>query len=480
MSQGGYSHTTRATGTVLTAAVYNADHQNHVTNQNPVMTGGYSDNLSQMQLMTDPGTVGSESLPATLAGEIERLRYQIRLITGEPHWYVPPGANLKQVGGSVADNSIALPKLVNTTQGKLIGRVSNGAGPWQEFDIPSLTALVPGPSDFVLGTPAAGGVFRKIAVQDIATAVGIPLPQGRITLAPNTPVMSVTVPSSGTIYYAPYTGHQVPLWNGTAVIVGNTGGQLQQALNDTTKSPAAAIANKNYDIFFWMDGSTARISRGPPWASDTARGAGANTTELTRIQGLLVNAVAIVNGPAANRGTYLGTIRTNASIGCEFTYGTNGAASTPAVFGVWNQYNKMDIASFNGSSQTSWSYSGTWRGVLGGSSCATSWVSGQQEDIFRGEYNVGIYSGDNATAYGAVSFGLDGTATPSLLATGAFSHNGANCGGDMIGFGSAKIRTLSIGWHTITPLERTYVGSVNFYGLWQGDTRAGVFWEGRL
>ena len=27
MSQGGYSHTTRATGTVLTASIYNSDHQ---------------------------------------------------------------------------------------------------------------------------------------------------------------------------------------------------------------------------------------------------------------------------------------------------------------------------------------------------------------------------------------------------------------------------------------------------------------------
>ena len=74
MSSGLYSITTRASGTVLTAAIYNADHQNHVTNQNPSMTGAYSDNVAQMQVQTTPGAVGSESLAPNLAGEIERLR----------------------------------------------------------------------------------------------------------------------------------------------------------------------------------------------------------------------------------------------------------------------------------------------------------------------------------------------------------------------------------------------------------------------
>jgi hypothetical protein len=77
MSSGLYSHTTRATGTVLTATIYNGDHVNHITNQNPLQTGAYSDTVAQMQTMTSPGGVGSESLAPHLGGELERLRFKL-------------------------------------------------------------------------------------------------------------------------------------------------------------------------------------------------------------------------------------------------------------------------------------------------------------------------------------------------------------------------------------------------------------------
>jgi hypothetical protein len=90
MSTGTYVITTRGTGTVLTAAIYNADHQNHVTNQNPQGTGAYSDNVAQMQLQVDPGGVGSESLPTSLAGELERLRFALARAIGRTNWYDVP------------------------------------------------------------------------------------------------------------------------------------------------------------------------------------------------------------------------------------------------------------------------------------------------------------------------------------------------------------------------------------------------------
>ena len=85
-----YSHTTRATGTTLTASIYNTDHQNHVDNQTPQMTDDYSSNVAQMQSTVNPGGVGTESLATTLAGEVERLRYVIKTMHGGAQWY--PGA----------------------------------------------------------------------------------------------------------------------------------------------------------------------------------------------------------------------------------------------------------------------------------------------------------------------------------------------------------------------------------------------------
>lgn len=97
MSVGLYSHTTRATGTLLTAAIYNSDNQNHITNQNPSATGGYSDSVGQMQTVTDPGGVGSESLASHLAGELERLRFCIKRIVGGAQWYSAPVSDLSDI-----------------------------------------------------------------------------------------------------------------------------------------------------------------------------------------------------------------------------------------------------------------------------------------------------------------------------------------------------------------------------------------------
>lgn len=89
-----YSHTTRASGLVLTAAIYNADHQNHIDNHIPNQMDDYSSTVGQMQTQTDPGESGSESQPTTLAGELERLRYAIAEIKGTTYWYETAATDL--------------------------------------------------------------------------------------------------------------------------------------------------------------------------------------------------------------------------------------------------------------------------------------------------------------------------------------------------------------------------------------------------
>lgn len=101
-----YTHTTRANGTVLTAAIYNADHQNHIDNGIPASLDDYSISTTQMQSTVDPGEAGSESLATSLAGEIERLRFAIadakkHLNGGSiPQWYSTPSGAYSGTTGS--------------------------------------------------------------------------------------------------------------------------------------------------------------------------------------------------------------------------------------------------------------------------------------------------------------------------------------------------------------------------------------------
>ncbi len=90
-----YSHTTRAIGTTLTASIYNADHQNHITNGIPSQLDDYSTSVAEMQTNTDPGELGSESQAGSLAGELERLRFAIKEIkqvldSNITMWYETP------------------------------------------------------------------------------------------------------------------------------------------------------------------------------------------------------------------------------------------------------------------------------------------------------------------------------------------------------------------------------------------------------
>lgn len=167
-------------------------------------------------------------------------------------------------------------------------------------------------------------------------------PQGRITLSSGTPVMTATVAAAGTVYYTPYQGCTVPIFDGT-----NWGhftfAEISQLTTDATKSPASVTTNKNYDIFVWNDSGTIRATRGPAWSTDTSRGTGAGTTQLQMINGIQTNAVAITNGPGANRGTYVGTIRSNGTSTIDFTYGSAGAGGGQAKLGVWNMFNRVEI-----------------------------------------------------------------------------------------------------------------------------------------
>lgn len=143
MSTGLYSHTTRGTGTVLTAAIYNSDHQNHVTNANPSMIGAYSDDVSQYQSATNPGDLGSEVLSGNLAGEIERLRYVLARLMGTTHWYQPPTVSLEDMSAfgsfpvllSAANTLLQLQRTENDDTERIVQEILSGSGAGDKFSI---------------------------------------------------------------------------------------------------------------------------------------------------------------------------------------------------------------------------------------------------------------------------------------------------------------------------------------------------------
>lgn len=310
------------------------------------------------------------------------------------------------------------------------------------------------------------------------------------------------------IFYSPYTGGVVPIYDGTAFVPTAFAERSNDLTQGTTgkAGPAAAGPYQVIDVFVWNDSGTIRLTRGPKWIKagiatmtiaapcvvtwtahglydgatvrftttgavptglagntdyfatkvdantfklsttlanqvggtfittsgsqsgvhtgenyTTARGAGAATTELERLNGLWVNKYDITNGPAARRGTYVGTIVTNSSSQVDFKMGSAAVDGGEAMIGVWNTYNRVSVAGIVSSSVVSWpAISGT-RVFAGSATFRATMVSGLAEDCLAGVAQS--YLGfDLATSTG-VAMGFRSLA-PLGIAQGLY-YNGA-------------------------------------------------------
>lgn len=85
---------------ILTYSDLNAEFDNILTNLTPSGIDDESANAAAMQTNTDPYPAASPSLATSLQGEIHRLRYVIKQITGQSQWYVDPVITLPAAAGT--------------------------------------------------------------------------------------------------------------------------------------------------------------------------------------------------------------------------------------------------------------------------------------------------------------------------------------------------------------------------------------------
>lgn len=352
----------------------------------------------------------------------------------------------------IANDAVTYAKIQNVTSAtRLLGRGSSaGSGD---------------PEEITLGTGLSMSGTTLTATGSIASNAGSPTqPQGRLTLTSSTPWLTSTVTAATTIYYTPTIGQYVPIYDGSSWTM-TLFSELSQTTTDTTKSPAAVTTNSNYDLFIWNDGGTMRCTRGPLWSSDTSRGTGAGTTELTRIGGVLVNNVAITNGPNAQRGTYVGTVRSNGSSQIDFIVGgSGGAGGEGTILGLWNMYNRAPILLTNFDNTDSWNYTtATYR--LKNAAASTElnkikFVIGLQGDgISASNYANASNSTGGVTAQ--INVGLNSTSTPSGT-IGQARSPAANNGFTMVANYSAM---APLGFNYVAPLEwSTASGTQTWFG----------------
>lgn len=82
-------------GEILTASDINAEFDNCLASSTtPDTLDDVSGNLVEMQAVADPYPADAASLATTMRGEIQRLRYLLKQITGETEWYIDPDTTL--------------------------------------------------------------------------------------------------------------------------------------------------------------------------------------------------------------------------------------------------------------------------------------------------------------------------------------------------------------------------------------------------
>jgi hypothetical protein len=283
--------------------------------------------------------------------------------------------------------------------------------------------------------------------------IGNASPQGRLTLQTLAPVMTTTQSAKTTIYYTPYVGNLVPIYDGSSFTM-TTCNEISVATTDTSKNPAAIGASKVNDWFIWSDAGTLRLTHGPDWTNDTTRSAG---TALTRVNGIWLNNAAITNGPAASRGTYVGTTRSNASSQLDWQYATTGSGvpGLPGIFSVWNMYNRVAVSSMYVDGTANWSSTNTTRMQNGSANARFSFVSGLAEEGPNVCNTLGFVQGG---ANGNNGVALDQTSTINSPWAASFpAASGLFCNT------SPWFVLPQLGYHFLQAMEAAGSGGV-FYG----------------
>jgi hypothetical protein len=344
----------------------------------------------------------------------------------------------------ITNPSIGFYVIDNKTTGSFSVTVSNGVGTPVTITQGQATMVVADatngvrilqqpasvtPNTILAGTGLSSstvGLNQTLSINP-TQAYPVSSPQGRLTPTSGTPVISSGVTSTSTIYWTP-TGGYFPVYDGTGWV------NLTVSSDLTLTLTAAASANSIVDIFGISSSGSAVIAFGPSWQVATpgsgSRGTGAGTTQLQRLNGLLVNAVSInltngatvYNAVPASQATYLGSVWIDSVSGqttCHTTWGQS------RKFGISNAYNRSLITLIGGDSTASWSYGvATWRPSNGSTANSISTFDGIAGSYYSASFNQNIYITGGYTI--STGIGINSTTSPSGFAGTAFVGSGTN------------------------------------------------------
>ena len=306
-----------------------------------------------------------------------------------------------------------------------------------------------------------------------------PTPQGRLTLASGTPVMTTTQSAKTTIYYdctrgGPGGGQLVPVYSGSVSVAFTiTSCEISMGLDAGVPHIASG---SSYDIFAINNSGSLAICAGPAWTSTTTRGTGATTTEIdwtTTGYGTNKNSLTHCWGGAsgvtdygsisANQATLLGTVNASANGTTQCVFATSGSGwGTAGSCLLANAYNQVQMTMQLGDTVSSYSYGTTTiREAHGSTTANVAYIDPVGTMTVGARYLFGC----NCVSGMSNGIGIDSTTV--------FSGNRpliVGSGNDMVGTAEYS-GVVGLGLHTLAALEVAYGATNTVFGNVEGAGR---------
>ncbi len=270
---------------------------------------------------------------------------------------------------------------------------------------------------------------------------------GRLTLESGVAVSTTDQLAKGTIYWTPYQGNRIALWNGNGWQI-YAFAEISLALTITS--------GKNYDVFLYDNSGTLTIELSAAWTDDTTR----------------ADAIALQDGIYCKSGAltrrWLGTLRAS---GTNQTADSGGNAGTTQVGGtrfVWNAYNQVRRNLNVIDTTNSWSYTtNTWRQADGASGNKVEYVTGDGSLILDARVVHSVFVQNNG-AIASTAVGVDSITAPSGFRQAAFLNAGSS--NAYVAINATYAGCPGLGYHYLSWLELGATGSSStFVGDNGGD-----------
>lgn len=267
--------------------------------------------------------------------------------------------------------------------------------------------------------------------------------EGRLTLTSGTPVTTADVTAAMTIYFAPYKGNRIALYDGNRWKL-YTFSELSIAVPAST----ATI----YDVYVYDNAGTLTLEL-TAWTNDTTR-----ATALTTQNGVYVR-----TGATTRR--YVGSFRTT---------GVSGQTEDSlAIRYVWNYYNRVRRALRRVEATASWTYTtDSWRQANAAGANQLDVVVGVAEVPIQVLVTATLSHGTGGTR-AVVGIGEDSTtAMATDSASGSLQTQTANrTTPPAIYYGFP-----AVGRHTYVWLERAEAsGTVTWVGVTADNFQSGIY-----